>query len=220
MAQKNPLDIIRFWAEVRPGRNPIHMVELASPTAISPQGVRTHSTNHRVKDLRPVEDNAAWGNLPSDTQMLIRARWDIIGPAYEAWKSGQEMPLTGTPLAAWSTISGPQAEALRMAGFRSIEQVAEAHESQLMAIRLPNAAVLRDAARQWLGSQDAAAKEQRIADLEAKLAAMADMMAEQQAANKAPTEKPAKGRKAAQAEGDPEPGQAEADIAAALFGGQ
>lgn len=219
MAQKNPLDIVRFWAELRPGREPVHMVELASPTAISPQGVRTHSTNHRVKDLKPADDSAAWGNLPSDTQLLIRARWDVIGPAYEAWKSGQEMPLSGTPLAAWSTISGQQAEALRMAGFRSIEQVAEAHESQLMAIRLPNAAVLRDAARQWLGSQDAAAKEQRIADLEAKLAAMHDMLAEQQASRTKADEKPAKGRKAAQAD-EPAPGQAEADLAAALFGGQ
>lgn len=219
MAAKAALDIIRFWSEARPGKDPVDMVEIASPTALSPQGVRTHSTNHRVKDLKPDPQHR---EANEGVLALIQARWDIVGPAYEAWKAGQDMPLTGTPLAAWSTISGQQAEALRMAGFRSIEQVAEAHESQLMAIRLPNAAVLRDAARQWLGSQDASAREQRIADLEAKLEAMAAMMAERESAAAAVAEekdKPRRGRPPKAQQDEPAP-SAEADIEAALFGGE
>ena len=221
MASK-PLEVVRFWSEPRPGKTSVDMVELASPTAISPQGVRTHSTNHRVKDLKPRDD---MGNLTNEHMALIQARWDIISPAYEAWKAGQEMPLVGTPLAAWSTLSAQQVEALRQAGFKSIEQVAEASEGHLMAIRLPNSAIFRETARQWIKSQDSAAKEQRIADLEAKIAAMSDMMAEQAARAAAEVEadddqedeptpkKRGRPKKAA----DPED-KASADINAALFG--
>lgn len=44
--------------------------------------------------------------------------------AYKAWKSGQEIPVNGTPLKGWTLLSPAQLQNLLHMGLRSVEDVA------------------------------------------------------------------------------------------------
>ena len=110
--------------------------------------------------------------------------WAAIGPAYEAWKSGQEVPVDGTPLGAWPGINETQAEAIRAIGIRTVEDVAAMTDTIMARIRLPNARSIRDLAQRFITAKDDRAVEQaladkdrEIADLRAKMDQLADMVA-------------------------------------------
>lgn len=110
--------------------------------------------------------------------------WAAIGPAYEAWKSGQEVPVDGTPLGAWPGINETQAEAIRAIGLRTVEDVAAMTDTIMARIRLPNARSIRDLAQRFITAKDDRAVEQalvdkdrEIADLKAKMDQLADMVA-------------------------------------------
>ena len=61
-------------------------------------------TWHPVLNLMPPAD---WDETrrSSPTYIDMAAKWATIGPAYEAWKRGSEIPQDGTPLAAWSVFA-------------------------------------------------------------------------------------------------------------------
>lgn len=205
------LSIHRFWSDYAPGRDPVDMVEISSPSALTPQGVRTHSTVHRVRDLKPRPEME---QSDDDNSVLIRTRWAEIEPAYKAWKSGQALPETGTPLLAWPGLTSEQAEGLSRAGLRTVEDVAAMHDAQMAAVPLPGARQLRAAAQAWVEGRDKAAAEARIAALEAQLAALVGADAEE-------AEAPVKPARRAKAKPEPEPEpQDEVDaVNKALFGG-
>lgn len=209
------LHISRFWSEIAPGRDAVDYVEISSPSALTPQGVRTHSTVHRVKDLIPRPEMAT---SDDDNSVLIRTRWAEIEPHYRAWKSGQELPEHGTPLLAWPGLTNEQADGLRIAGLRTVEDVAVMHDAQMSAVPLPGARQLRAAAAAWLEGRDAAAREARIAALEAQIAAMTgDGSIKEDPASEAPAKAAPKPRKAKPAE--PEDAEISEDVKQALFGG-
>ncbi|MBM3450557.1 MAG: hypothetical protein FJX78_06185 [Armatimonadetes bacterium] len=52
------------------------------------------------------------------------AVYQLIRPAYEAWKKGQEEPLNGTPLSAWPGVNRSMAERLRMLHIKTVEDLA------------------------------------------------------------------------------------------------
>lgn len=110
--------------------------------------------------------------------------WAAIGPAYDAWKSGQEAPAHGTPLGAWPGVNETQAEAIRAIGLRTVEDVAAMTDTIMARIRLPNARSIRDLAQRFITAKDDRAVEQaladkdrEIADLRAKMDQLADMVA-------------------------------------------
>ena len=43
------------------------------------------------------------------TYKAMVARWEVVGPAYDAWRVGNAVPETGTPLGAWSGVTQDQA---------------------------------------------------------------------------------------------------------------
>jgi hypothetical protein len=55
---------------------------------------------------------------------MAHYRWNTIEPQYEAWKTGQELPESGTPLAAWNALTPEQAELFRQNGVRTVEEIA------------------------------------------------------------------------------------------------
>lgn len=121
----------------------------------------------RVKDITPRE-------AETDDQVLWR--WNAVGPAYEAWQQGNEIPETGTPLAAWATLSGEQAAALKAAGLRTVEDVAEMTDTIIGRVRLPNARLLKDAAGKFLDARGTAELADRLAALEAQNAELLAMV--------------------------------------------
>lgn len=147
----------------------------------------------QVHDIENVGDNIA----------AIRANrlWNVIKPNYEHWKTNNEMPTHGTPLAAWPGVTKSMADILRNAGLPTVEDVRDASEIVLNKTGIPNVLKIRDMAQKFLANEDsskAAAQlstlESENAELKAQMAEMMALMKEMQAEKAA--EAP-KGKKAA-----------------------
>lgn len=165
--------ILGFERRYRADGTPDDWVQFTSPTAITETGAVAYSTWERVKSMRPreMDDNS----LRSAHQ---GAMWRALEPAYNAWLAGQELPSTGTPLAAWPGVTPQQADALRAVGIKTVEDVAGFPIGTVAKVPLPNFRDLQRLAQEWLGAKPAAEQAQKIADLEAKLSAALEMLAE------------------------------------------
>jgi len=143
------------------------------------QAGRTHVTE-RIDILSRVQKVA--GVNPSI--MAARVMWDFIKPRYDAWKTNQDLPETGTPLAAWNHLTQQQAEILRVNGVRSVEDVAQLTDTHFHRIPIPNLRSIVEAAKKFLDSKDInkftsemAAKDEMIAALTARVDQLAEMVA-------------------------------------------
>lgn len=116
-----------------------------------------------------------------------KALWEFIRPRYEAWKNNQELPQTGTPLAAWNHLTPEQAEILRVNGVRSVEDVSVLTDAAFQRIPIAGLRSITEAAKKFLAHQDvnravadSVAKDETIAALTARLEEMASMVAKLQ----------------------------------------
>lgn len=161
--------VVEFKTEYGPGGKATDWVKTA------PQGADFQNTQtwHRVKALMPPEDADTSNARRADTIALMNARWAEIGPRYEAWKNGQELPENGTPLAAWSGVSPDAAKHLRNMGVQSVEDVASLGEDVAARLPFPNSRELPRLARQYLESTDAT-------EAAAEMQALKDQIAEMQ----------------------------------------
>lgn len=171
------LRIVEFKTEYRVGRDPIDKV------LIAPLGAATEKTQtwHRVLKMKPPE-NVDDRMLNSDHYRDMVEKWKIIGPAYEAWKAGTELPVDGTPLAAWAGVTPEQARFLNAMGLRTVESVRDMGDKEIEALRWPNARQLPKMAADYLKGADAAAKDAEIAALRERMDAMNALLEEQAAA--------------------------------------
>ena len=69
--------------------------------------------------------------------------------AYEAWKKGEEIPLEGTPIKTWPVLSPSAAAAIIQAGFRTIEDLANAPDNGIGSIGT-GALMYKQKAKAWL----------------------------------------------------------------------
>jgi len=175
---------VEFRTNYSNAQKPVDEVLLAP----SGEGHLKTQTWHRVEKLRPVDTNDD-RQRNSDTHVAMTARWSVIEPAYKAWKAGTEIPENGTPLAAWSGVSPDIATLLRNMSIRTVEDVRDMSESAFTKLPVPNARKLPQLAREFLEGADSATKDARIADMEERMAAMADMLEAQKV-----EEKPRRGR--------------------------
>lgn len=143
------------------------------------QAGRTHVTE-RIDILSRVQKVA--GANPS--VVAAQVMWNFIKPRYEAWKSNQDLPETGTPLAAWNHLTQAQAEILRVNGVRSVEDCAQLTDTHINRIPIPNLRSIIEAAKKFIDSKDVnsftaemAAKDEMIAALTARVDQLADMVA-------------------------------------------
>lgn len=166
--------VIDFKTEYRPGKDPRDWVLIAP----SGPGFERTRTWHRVEKLRPPE---GWGDSAKQslTYRVMAERWAVIGPAYEAWKEGSELPETGTPLEAWSGVTADQAKFLRAMGVRTVEDVRDMTDAALGQLRFPHARKLPGLARNYLEGADVAAKDAQIAEMQERMEAMEAMLNEQ-----------------------------------------
>lgn len=135
----------------------------------------TNNTEERVDFLRPPEsiDNDDDGKKLA----FMKYRWSMIEPAYDAWKAGQEIPVAGTPLAAWPILSDEQRAAIMRTGIKTVEDLAELPDSAITKLPLPNARDLGKQARLFLETTDRAVVAQQIAERDEKIAVMEEEMA-------------------------------------------
>jgi ATP-dependent Clp protease ATP-binding subunit ClpA len=108
---------------------------------------------------------------------FMRARWDAIKPAYDAWKEGKEVPLDGISLAAWPAVSEAQIDELRKSGIKTVQDVAAITDTMIGRIQLPNVRGLKDEAKLFLENTDKASLANKVSEQDATIAQMAEEMA-------------------------------------------
>lgn len=185
--------IKRFWTEYAPDpQDPAKMIGV-DWVEYGPAGsLDRTSTRAKIISLSALQPMHDQGN---PAIVMAHMKWDVIRPAYEAWKKGQEAPVSGTPLAAWNGVSPEQAEILRSRSIRSVEEVAALTDAHIERIALPNLRSIIAAAKRFVESADTmrfaaslGEKERLISDqqnqisdqkaiLESQQAQIADMMA-------------------------------------------
>ena len=110
-----------------------------------------HVTPPYSKDLNKFEvpdwfaqlDKAARNNR-------IPQEWlDHFKKAYDAWKSGKEIPLNGTPILGWGVISPAQQETLIRLGILTVEDLGGVNDEGMRRIGM-SAGEFRNKARAWL----------------------------------------------------------------------
>ena len=130
-----------------------------------------------VKTITPPE--SGFEDDDDGTKMAyMSALWSQVGPAYEAWKKGLEMPEDGTPLAAWSGLSVEQAKVFRASGIKTVEEIRDMTDNQLGKIMLPGVRTIKKMATEFLGSKDKTESAARVAGLEEQNAVMSAQLQE------------------------------------------
>jgi hypothetical protein len=128
-----------------------------------------------VHKMRPPE--RIRGDDDGKKMDFMRYRWAMIEPAYTAWKSGQDIPLDGTPLGAWPGVTAEQVMAIQRLGIRTVEEVAGMSDSVITKLPIPNPRELVKQARAFLEATDRGAAAKRLADQDSKIEALQEQLA-------------------------------------------
>lgn len=107
------------------------------------------------------------GRLKKDDPTL----WEYVRPVYEKWQKDNVITTEGHPLEAWPLITKGQIKVCKSLGLRSVEDVAGATDSVREKFGM-GFLELRSQAKAFLANKADSATANRIADLEAKLAAV------------------------------------------------
>ncbi len=95
-----------------------------------------------------------------------RQRWPR---QYQAFRSGLDTGLSGTPIATWDVLSWQMQNDMRALGFQTVEQLAEAGDGQLDGV--PNGMLWRKKAQIHIGRNNVIGdKDKQIAELNERLA--------------------------------------------------
>lgn len=154
---------------------------------IAPAGEAFERTRtwHRIKDIQ-LPENVDYDRQEGISYKVQAARWAVVGPKYQAWKAGQDIPADGTPLAAWAGVSPEQAEHLKRMGIVTVEGVRDMNEGAIARLPFPNAKKLPLLAGEFLSSKGEAAKDAELAEMRERMAIMEEMIATQTAEKRGP----------------------------------
>lgn len=96
------------------------------------------------------------------------AEWaDNYRKAYDAWKSGQEIPLEGTPVKGWGLASPAQQETLLRLNIRTVEDVALMNDDALRRFGM-GAMEMKNKAIAYLAQADSGKAAAKMAELESE----------------------------------------------------
>lgn len=183
--------VVGFTRQHKADGTHVDWVEISNRDNLGSNGHPVVTTRHRVRGLRP--DMGDFSRLSAATvdakRRAMSVVWEVVGPAYEAWLSGQDMPEHGTPLAAWAGITPDRAAAFSTAGFKTVEEIAGATDERISRVRLPDARRVALAAKEWLKGRESSALAAELAELKALLAANG-IEATRAAAAEAPADEP------------------------------
>jgi hypothetical protein len=173
-ASTAPFRVIKFWTEYKrsptKGLIPIDKVEYCAV------GMASKSTTvARIADLRRIREAPDPDDVASN---IAKQRWEFIERHYNAWKAGQETPENGIPLAAWPGITPEQADVLRTAGLRSVEDIASATDGIVNRINLPGIRELQKNAQRFIEAQDGAKTADALAEKDKQITALNEQLEE------------------------------------------
>lgn len=129
----------------------------------------------RVESLRPNSDRVKNDDDGKKIQFLTW-RWEMIERVYKSWKDGHEIPLDGTPLAAWAGLSAGQADVFRTMQIKTVEQIATMPDSIMGRISLPGVRDIQKQAKAYLASIEKTVEANRLTELEAQNAALSERL--------------------------------------------
>lgn len=132
----------------------------------------------RVAELMPKNnDDAPDGDYRKDMQRdFVNMRWSWIEPAYRAWKEGREIPINGTPLAAWGALSEPHIKAFQSNGIKTVEDVRDMPEAVISRLPLPGVRSLVAQAKAFLENSDKSALAEALAKKDEQIAALIERL--------------------------------------------
>ena len=181
MSEKLPITIHRFYTVYEDDpKNPgtTRQRDMVEYGPIG-QGSRTRAVE-RI-DILSKAQKVAGANPASVAAQVL---WAHIKPRYEAWKGNQELPETGTPLAAWNHLTPTQAEFLRTNGIRSVEEVSSLTDIHIQQFKIHNLRSIIEAAKRFVDGADVnkfagemKAKDEQLAAANARIDQMAEMLA-------------------------------------------
>jgi hypothetical protein len=181
MSEKLPITVHRFYTVYEDDpKNPgtTRQRDMVEYGPIG-QGARTRAVE-RI-DILSKANKVAGANPAS---MAAQVLWAHIKPRYEAWKGNQELPETGTPLAAWNHLTPTQAEFLRTNGIRTVEDVASLTDIHIQQFKIHNLRSIIEAAKRFVDVADVnkfagemKAKDEQLAAANARIDQMAEMLA-------------------------------------------
>ena len=131
---------------------------------ITPQGSKDRTEREVTDWFAQMENQVQEQRFPRPWLLHFRA-------SYTAWKEGQELPATGTPIVTWPVLLPSQVRSCIDARVRSVEDLATANEETLARIGM-GGRTLKTKAVSWLA---AASENGKVAEeLTALKAAKAD----------------------------------------------
>lgn len=107
----------------------------------------------RTRPARTYTDHLNRPKVMKEKELSGTVEWAIVGPAYAAWKEGQELPVDGTPLIAWPGMNAKLVEVLKKKDIETVEDFASASSSVLSKIPYPDIKKLQSAAENFLLAQ-------------------------------------------------------------------
>lgn len=150
------INVMKFWTEYRPdgvdgeGNPKLRAIDMVEYAAVGKSGMQSmREAVSRLAKVQPVDP----GN-ESPAIMMAHNRWKIVKAAYDAWKTGNEVPVDGTPLGAWPALSQEQAQALKTMGIRTVEEVRDASEGIVLRFPFPQAREIQRQAGLFLAAFD------------------------------------------------------------------
>jgi len=185
--------VIRFWTEVEDHpkkadllNDPRELIDARGYLLEAPGGARVmetvdvdwvsyspagflnaNTTETRVAHLMPSKKHLA--SPQALETVVMQQRWNQIKPAYELWKSGEEIPVHGTPLTQWAGIKPAYIALFKQHGITTVEGVRDMMESHLERIKVPNIRYIKTEAGLFLESTDRAKSAAKEADMQRRL---------------------------------------------------
>jgi hypothetical protein len=160
----DPFIVHRFETESRPNKDGgytfVDWVEYGPKGPASDKVVN----RNKVSALINIHDNPT-----NPASRLAKIRAEVIKKHYDAWKSGQEIPETGTPLSAWNGVTPAQADILRTKKVKTVEDVAGLTDTDMNNIPFMGVRALRDSAKRFLAASDSVKVASELAARDAEL---------------------------------------------------
>ncbi len=73
---------------------------------------------------------------------------------YEMWQKGQELPIDGTPLAAWNGLTHEEVEEFHKRGIRTVEEIRDMTDALIAKLNVPRIREKKAMAQRFLDAAD------------------------------------------------------------------
>lgn len=129
------------------------------------------TTRERVNALMP--------RVTRDGTRNEAIEWQVVGPAYERWKKNEEIPETGTPLAAWPGADRSLVDVLKKFNILTIEDFVGTADHVISSLPIPSPRQRKKMAEAFLLAQgDVSHTQAELSKRDEKIEQQAREMAE------------------------------------------